>query len=74
MMDFLQINPEQIYLSNHICHFFQYMIFKFGILKEDYLRTNSIDRFFDPLLRSPGIGLELGIPLKINFFHNFSKH
>jgi hypothetical protein len=54
-----EIKTEQIYLLNHICHF-QHMIFKFGILKEDYLRTNRIVGFCDPLLRIPGIGLELG--------------
>jgi hypothetical protein len=55
---------------------FQPTIFKFWILREDYLSTRSTAGFFDPKPRSSGIELRLG-PSQIKvfslYFINFSE-
>jgi hypothetical protein len=53
--NFLQVTKKKL----DIFAIFQHMMFKFKILKEDSLRTNIAIGFFNPLSKSPGIGLEL---------------
>jgi hypothetical protein len=70
MMDYKK-KTEQIDLLNQILHFSTYD-FKFGFLKEDNLKINSVVGFCDTQSRSSGV--ELGLRTSQIFIQIFQNN